>query len=106
MGTKTERLVLDNLQYTGNFRGRAIINETDGSYDKPTEDDQEIDVLATLAEIGCLFNCEREGECTDCKTSHVTLCEMFNDLPVNNVFIENIQPVYDYVHRYYLTFKK
>jgi len=104
MWTKTERLVLDNLQYTGNFRGRAVRNETDGTYEIP-ELNQEIDVIATLAEIGCLFICEREGECTICKISHVTLCEMFNDLPINNVYIENLQPVYDYVLLYYQTFK-
>ena len=105
MATKTERLVLDNLQYTGNFRGRAVRNETDGTYDIP-ESNQEIDVLGTLAEIGCLFNCERAGECTDCKNSHITLCNLFNELPKENVYIENLQPVYDYVLLYFQTLKK
>lgn len=105
MATKTERLVLDYLQYTGNFRGTATRNEIDGTYDIP-EENNEIDVISTLAEIGCVFICERARECTDCKISHVTLCEMFNDLPKENVFIENLQPVYDYVLLYYQTFKK
>jgi len=104
MGTKTERLVLDNLQYTGNFRGTATRNEIDGTYDIP-EENNEIDVISTLAEIGCLFNCESAGECTDCKNSHITLCNLFNELPKENVYIENLQPVYDYVLLYYQTFK-
>lgn len=105
MATKTERLVLDNIQYTGNFRGVAVRNETDGSYDI-LESNQEIDVISTLAEIGCLFNCERAGECTDCKNSHITLCNLFNELPKENVYIEDLQPVYDYVLLYFQTFKK
>jgi len=104
MGTKTERLVLDNLQYTSNFRGTATRNEIDGTYDIP-EENNEIDVISTLAEIGCLFNCERAGECTDCKNSHITLCNLFNELPKENVYIENLQPVYDYVLLYFQTFK-
>ena len=106
MATKTERLVLDNLQYTGNFRGQAVRNEIDGTYDQPTEDNQEIDVLGTLAEIGCVFNCERAGECDGCKSSIKNLCDMFNELPSEDVYIEDMQPVYEYVQRYYLTFKK
>ena len=104
MATKTEKLILNNIQYTGNYRGRAVRNETDGMYEIP-EENQEIDVLATLAEIGCLFNCEREGECTDCKNSHITLCNLFNELPKENVYLDNLQPVIDYVLLYFQTFK-
>lgn len=104
MATKTEKLVLNNIQYTGKYRGTAKRNEIDGTYDIP-EENNEIDVLATLAEIRCLFNCERAGECTDCKNSHKTLCNLFNDLPKENVYIEDLQPVYDYVLLYFQTFK-